>query len=159
MGRRSSRATRIQGATTSARTQGGGAGAGVAGSSQPNAGGVGGRRPELPSVQDSLMRLPFEPFVLPRRDPLAPMGNFPYSLGLAASSALPSIPLPAGLGGVDRLKFPMLAPSVNPLFRHRQGMETTGLVVPKGEVKEEAMPAYGAVYQQAMNRQTLGHQL
>ncbi|KAG8064851.1 hypothetical protein GUJ93_ZPchr0004g39377 [Zizania palustris] len=138
---------------------GGGAGAGVAGSSQPNAGGVGGRRPELPSVQDSLMRLPFEPFVLPRRDPLAPMGNFPYSLGLAASSALPSIPLPAGLGGVDRLKFPMLAPSVNPLFRHRQGMETTGLVVPKGEVKEEAMPAYGAVYQQAMNRQTLGHQL
>ncbi|KAL5216791.1 hypothetical protein ABZP36_008192 [Zizania latifolia] len=145
----------------SAAPGGGGVAGSVVGSLQPHSGGVGSRRPELPSVQDSLMGLPFAPFGLRR------MGNFPYSSGHAASLPLPSIPLPAGLSGMDGLNFPMLAPPVHPLFRHRQGIETAGLMVPKGEVKEEAMPAnssgagagHGAVYQQAMNRLPLGHQL
>ncbi|KAF0890499.1 hypothetical protein E2562_002856 [Oryza meyeriana var. granulata] len=62
---------------------------GGAGPSQPHAG-VGARRPEVPLVQDSLMRLsgcgaaPFAPHFglhLPPRDPLAPMGNFPHRQG------------------------------------------------------------------------------
>lgn len=141
-----------------------------AGASQLHAGG--GRRPEPPSVQDGLMRLgscgaPLAAFGLPPRDPLAPMSNFPYSLGHAAA-ALPSLPMPAGLNAIGGLKLPMLAPSLHPLWRHRQAMETAGFMVPKGEVKDEAMPsnangggggAGASVYQQMMSRLPLGHQM
>uniref|UniRef100_A0A0E0DF81 WRKY transcription factor WRKY24 n=1 Tax=Oryza meridionalis TaxID=40149 RepID=A0A0E0DF81_9ORYZ len=177
----------------SAPPGGGGAGS----SSQPHGVGVGGRRPEVPSVQESLMRLgggcgaaPFPPhFGLhlpppPPRDPLAPMSNFPYSLGHAPSPALRGLPPPpspppsasalavAGLGGVvEGLKYPMLAPpSVHSLLRHRQGGGMEAVVVPKAEVKQEAMPPAAAaavagagrsaaVYQQAMSRVSLGNQL
>ncbi|XP_040379307.1 probable WRKY transcription factor 2 [Oryza brachyantha] len=145
---------------------------GGAGSSQPHAGA---RRPEVPSMQDSLMRLggcgasPFAPHfglhLPPPRDPLATMSNFPYALGHAPSPALPSLPPPPpGLGGVvvEGLKYPMLAPpsAHHPLLRHRQGgMET---VIPKGEIKQKTMPATAAapaVYQQAMSRVSLRNQL
>ncbi|GJN27302.1 hypothetical protein PR202_gb15315 [Eleusine coracana subsp. coracana] len=108
----------------------------------------------------------------PPRDPLAPMGNYPYS-GFGAS--LPSLPLPAGLragGGVEGLKLPMLAPSMHHhlLLRHRQAMETAaGLVPPKAgpEVKREAAGTPGAgaadtaaLYQQLMQRRLqLGRQM
>ncbi|KAG8082335.1 hypothetical protein GUJ93_ZPchr0014g46921 [Zizania palustris] len=154
-------AARNSGHPVSAAPGGGGGAGSVVGSLQLHSSAVGSRRPELPSMQDSLMRLPFAPFGLRR------MGNFPYPSGHAASLALPSIPLPAGLSGVDGLNFPMLAPPVHQLFRHRQGVDTAGLMVPKGEVKEEAMPANssgagagaGAVYPQAVNRLPMGHQL
>uniref|UniRef100_A0A0D9W648 WRKY transcription factor WRKY24 n=1 Tax=Leersia perrieri TaxID=77586 RepID=A0A0D9W648_9ORYZ len=172
---------------------GGGHQAAVASSQQHHVGVGGGRRPEVPSVQDSLMRLgcggavapPFAPHFaglhlpLPppttARDPLAPMSNFPYSFGHVAG--LPPVPPPAGIAGVEGLKYPMLGapPSVHPLLRHRQGGGAGGgveTVIPKGEVKQEAMaPAGGgggavagagrgaAVYQQAMSRVSLGNQL
>uniref|UniRef100_A0A0E0KRS2 WRKY domain-containing protein n=1 Tax=Oryza punctata TaxID=4537 RepID=A0A0E0KRS2_ORYPU len=163
----------------SAAAGGGGAGS----SSQPHGivGGGIGRRPEVPSLQESLMRLgggcgaaPFAPHFglhLPPRDPLAPMSNFPYSLAHAASPALRGLPPPpppppvAGLGAVvEGLKYPMLAPpSVHPLLRHRQGGGMETMVVPKAEVKQEAVPAGAgrgaAVYQQAMSRVSLGNQL
>ncbi|XP_015634498.1 probable WRKY transcription factor 2 isoform X1 [Oryza sativa Japonica Group] len=184
-------AARNSGHPAGSASPGGGAGS----SSQPHGVGVGGRRPEVPSVQESLMRLgggcgaaPFPPhFGLhlpppPPRDPLAPMSNFPYSLGHAPSPALRGLPPPpppppsasalavAGLGGVvEGLKYPMLAPpSVHSLLRHRQGGGMEAVVVPKAEVKQEAMrPAAAvagagrgaAVYQQAMSRVSLGNQL
>uniref|UniRef100_A0A0E0H208 WRKY transcription factor WRKY24 n=1 Tax=Oryza nivara TaxID=4536 RepID=A0A0E0H208_ORYNI len=184
-------AARNSGHPAGSASPGGGAGS----SSQPHGVGVGGRRPEVPSVQESLMRLgggcgaaPFPPhFGLhlpppPPRDPLAPMSNFPYSLGHAPSPALRGLPPPpppppsasalavAGLGGVvEGLKYPMLAPpSVHSLLRHRQGGGMEAVVVPKAEVKQEAMPPAAAVagagrgaavYQQAMSRVSLGNQL
>uniref|UniRef100_A0ACD5URJ3 Uncharacterized protein n=1 Tax=Avena sativa TaxID=4498 RepID=A0ACD5URJ3_AVESA len=128
----------------------------------------GARRTELPSVQDGLMRLGGcgAPFGLPPRDPLGSMSNYPYSLGGHAASAatLPSLPMPTGLGAVEGLKLPMLSPSLHPLFRHRQTMETAGFRVPKGEVKDESAPsnvagAGGAAYQQMMSRLPLGHRM
>lgn len=63
----------------------------------------------------------------------------------------------------------MLAPpSVHSLLRHRQGGGMEAVVVPKAEVKQEAMPPAAAVagagrgaavYQQAMSRVSLGNQL
>ncbi|KAK3144500.1 hypothetical protein QOZ80_4AG0313960 [Eleusine coracana subsp. coracana] len=126
------------------------------------------RRPEHhhhSSVQDGLMRLGGG-CAFPPRDPLVPMANYPYS---ALGASLPSLPMPAGLraGGVEGLKLPMLAPSMHhhPLLRHRQAMETAGLVAP--EVKREAAGAPGAgaadaaaLYQQLMQRRLqLGHQM
>ncbi|GJN02615.1 hypothetical protein PR202_ga19985 [Eleusine coracana subsp. coracana] len=117
------------------------------------------------SVQDGLMRLGGG-CAFPPRDPLVPMANYPYS---ALGASLPSLPMPAGLraGGVEGLKLPMLAPSMHhhPLLRHRQAMETAGLVAP--EVKREAAGAPGAgaadaaaLYQQLMQRRLqLGHQM
>ncbi|KAL6652561.1 hypothetical protein ACP70R_011486 [Stipagrostis hirtigluma subsp. patula] len=149
-----------------------GAAAAAAAPGLPHPGGA--RRPEHPSVQDGLMRLGGCGFGLPPRDPLAPMGNYPYSTaaGLGAAS-LPSLPMPAGLGGgVDGLKLPMLAPTLHPLLRHRQAMEAAGLMAPKGDVKSEAAApgsgnaggggggATAAVYQQLMrSRLSLGHQM
>ncbi|XP_062183840.1 probable WRKY transcription factor 34 [Phragmites australis] len=131
---------------------------------------AGARRPEHLSVQDCLMRLGGcgVPFGLPPRDPLAPMGNYPYStLGPTAAASLPSLPMPPGLEAVEGLKLPMLAPPLHPFLRHRQTMEPAGLVVPKGEVKGEAHGAGGngpgataSVYQQLMrSRLSLGHQV
>ncbi|KQJ83108.1 probable WRKY transcription factor 20 isoform X2 [Brachypodium distachyon] len=125
------------------------------------------RRPEPPSMaQDGLMmgRLG-APFGLPPRDPLGPMSNFPYSLGVggyASSGSLPSLPMPAAVEG---LKLPMLSPcSLHPLFRHRQAMDQTaagsGFRVPKGEVKDESNNNSSAsAYQQMMNRLPLGHRM
>jgi WRKY transcription factor 2 len=130
----------------------------------------GARRPEHhlhSSVQDGLMRLGGCAFG--GRDPLAPMGNYPFS---ALGASLPM--MPAGLGPVEELKLPMLAPSMHhPLVRHRQAMEGAGLVAPK-EVKREAAGApegggsgsagAGAavtMYQQMMQRSRLqlGHRM
>jgi WRKY transcription factor 2 len=125
------------------------------------------RRAEPPSVQDGLMRLGGcgAPFGLPPRDPLGPMSNYPYSLG-GGHAALPSLPMPSGLGAVEGLKLPMLSPSVHPLFRQRQAMETAGFRVPKGEVKDEAAGAgagggaAAAAYPQTMmSRLPLGHRM
>ncbi|KAM0893879.1 hypothetical protein ACQ4PT_024791 [Festuca glaucescens] len=133
-----------------------------------HAGGV--RRTEPTLVQDGLMRLGGcgAPFGLPPRDPLGPMSNFPYSLG-GHAAALPSLPMPTGLGAVEGLKLPMLSPSLHPLFRHRQAMETAGFRVPKGEVKDETVPSNvagaggggggGTPYQQMMSRLPLGHRM
>ena len=126
------------------------------------------RRTEAPSMQDGLMRLGGcgAPFGLPPRDPLGPMSNFPYSLG--GHAKLPSLPMPTtGLGAVEGLKLPMLSPSpsLHPLFRHRQAMDTAGFRVPKGEAKDETVPnnggggGGGAAYQQMMSRLPLGHRM
>ncbi|KAL6845813.1 hypothetical protein ACP4OV_024388 [Aristida adscensionis] len=144
------------------------AGGGGGAPGQLHAGGA--RRPEQhPSLQDGLMRLGGCGFGLPPRDPLAPMGNYPYSaaaaLGGASGASLPSLPMPAGLGGgVEGLKLPMLAPTLHPLLRHRQAMEAAGFMPPKAEVKSEAAPGNGAaasLYNQQLlrGRLSLGHQL
>ncbi|KAM0899845.1 hypothetical protein ACQ4PT_021041 [Festuca glaucescens] len=128
----------------------------------------GARRTDPTLVQDGLMRLGGcgAPFGLPPRDPLGPMSNFPYSLG-GHAAALPSLPMPTGLGTVEGLKLHMLSPSLHPLFRHRQ-METAGFRVPKGEVKDETVPSNvagagggggGTAYQQMMSRLPLGHRI
>ncbi|CAM0904228.1 unnamed protein product [Alopecurus aequalis] len=123
------------------------------------------RRTEAPSVQDGLMRLSGcgATFGLPPRDPLGPMSNFSYSLG--GHAALPSLPMPTGLGAVEGLKLPMLSPPLHTLFRHRQAMEPAGFRVPKGEAKDESVPnnvggaGGGAAYQQMMSRLPLGHRM
>ncbi|XP_062225902.1 probable WRKY transcription factor 20 [Phragmites australis] len=125
---------------------------------------AGARRPEHPPVQAGLTRFGGcgVPFGLPPRDPLAPMGNYPYSTALGPA-ALPSLPMPAGLGPVEGLHLPMLAPPLHPFLRQRQAMEAAGLVVPKSEAKGNgnAGGATASVYQQLMQRSRLplGHQM
>lgn len=133
----------------------------------PMAGAGGARRPEHhlhSSVHDGLMRLGGCAF--PPRDPLAPMGNFPFS---ALAASLPSLPMPTGIGrgGVEGLKLPILAPGMHhhALLPHRQAMEAAGLSGPKmvvPEVKREAAGAgstgagsAAAMYQQLMKRSRL----
>uniref|UniRef100_A0A0A9D072 Uncharacterized protein n=1 Tax=Arundo donax TaxID=35708 RepID=A0A0A9D072_ARUDO len=98
---------------------------------------------------------------LPPRDPLAPMGNYPYSSALGAAS-LPSLPMP-----MEGLKLPMLPPpSLHPFLRQLQAMEAAGLVVPKVEAKGEPAPGNGnnaaaGATASAMQRNQLplGHQM
>uniref|UniRef100_A0A0A9DIL2 WRKY domain-containing protein n=1 Tax=Arundo donax TaxID=35708 RepID=A0A0A9DIL2_ARUDO len=125
------------------------------------------RRREHASVHDGLMLLGGcgAPFCgLPPRDPLAPMGNYPYSSALGTAS-LPSLPMP-----MEALKLSMLAPPpLHPFLRQRQAMEAAGLVVPKVEAKGEVAPGSGnnvaggltppAYQQMQRSRLPLGNQM
>ncbi|OEL35122.1 putative WRKY transcription factor 2 [Dichanthelium oligosanthes] len=131
------------------------------------------RRPEHPSVHDGLLRhlggcgAPFG--LLPSRNPLAPVVNYPTyassALGGSGPASLPSLPMPGGrLGPVEGLNLPMRAPSSlhqHPLLRHRQAMQAAGLVAPKADVKVDAGGAAAAsVYQLMRSGLPLGqHQM